>query len=72
LALALYSARLLPQHRTCLSTGLASALVSNQSKSLEVATNCSTPQVFWCTFLYDVLTNAAQLCNISWTNNACH
>ena len=53
---------------------LASACVSNQPKSLELALNCSTTPVFWCVSLYGVLTNAAQLCSVrgikAWTTLA--
>jgi hypothetical protein len=45
------------------------AHASNQPETAQVARNCSTPlEVFWCVSLYGVLTNAAQLCNIRWTN----
>jgi hypothetical protein len=56
--------RALIQHVSCLSTGLTSACISSQSKSLEAATNCSTPpEVFWCVSVYGVLTSAAQVHN---------
>jgi hypothetical protein len=53
----------------CLSTGVASAWASNQPESVEGATNRSTPpEGFWCVSLYGVLSNAAQLSNVRWTN----
>ena len=65
-------------HRS--STGLASARVlsqhclswrhsANQPKSVEMATNYSTPpEVFWCISLYGGPTNAAQLHSVRQTN----
>jgi hypothetical protein len=53
----------------CLSTCLASACASNQSNSLEAATNRNTPpEGFWCVSLYVVPTNTAQLHNVRRTN----
>jgi len=48
---------------------LASALESNQPKSLEVARNCSIPpDIFWFVSLYRIPRNAAQLHIVRWTN----
>ena len=63
--------QVLPQNMASLSTCICLSWhhSANQPKSTEVARNCSTPpEVFWCISLYGVLTNAAQLHNVRWTN----